>query len=116
MPETFDFDVRAHPTGQKNFRTLDAQFGDGYSQSAADGINTEFQSWTISCRGLIAPDCIVATDIAEVMAFLDSHGGWKSFLWTPPIGTESLYQSRNYGIETDHDVITINATFVQVYR
>jgi len=116
MPETFDFDVRASPSGQKNFRTIDAQFGDGYSQSAADGINTDWQSWTISARGLIEPDCAMAVDIAAIMAFLDAHGGWQSFLWTPPVGTESLYQCKNYGIEKDGDVHTINATFLQVYR
>lgn len=117
MPELFDWPVRAEPSGQASFRTLDAGFGDGYSQSAADGINTKSQSWSISFRGVIAPNCsnIVAAD--EIMDFLDARGGWESFLWTPPISTvQGRYVAKNYGMQKSGGVITINATFIEVFR
>lgn len=117
MPELFDWPVRAEPTGQASFRTIDAQFGDGYTQAAADGINNKSQSWTVSFRGIIEPTCANIIAANEIMTFLDARGGWESFLWTPPASTvQGKYVSKNYGMQKSAGVITINATFIEVFR
>jgi phage-related protein len=117
MPEVFSWSVRAEPSGQASFRTLDAQFGDGYSQSAADGINTKSQSWTVSFRGIIEPTCANIIAANEIMDFLDARGGWESFLWTPPASSvQGLYVAKNYGIQKSAKLITVNATFIEVFR
>lgn len=117
MPELFDWPVRAEPSGQASFRTLDAQFGDGYSQSAADGINPKSQSWSISFRGLKNPECANNVNAQAVMDFLDERGGWESFLWTPPGSTvQGRYVAKNYGMQKSAGVVTINATFIEVFR
>lgn len=58
-------------------RVIKTQFGDGYSQRTADGINNVERSWSFSSgnkRGALAD---------EIDAFLARHGGWKWFWWTP---------------------------------
>lgn len=82
MAEVFNFKVQASPTGTASFSTIDAQFGDGYSQSAADGINNKGQSWSVRLRGLDSPGCVQTENMLAVEAFLDARGGWQSFEWT----------------------------------
>jgi phage-related protein len=116
MAEIFDFDVQASPTATVSFATLDAQFGDGYSQSAADGINNKAQSWSIRIRGLKGADCVPSVDMQAAYEFLDAHGGWKSFQWTTPEGYTGLFLCKNYGWQKDGDVRTLNGNFVEVFR
>lgn len=86
MPEIFNWRPRIGPQGAVSHRILSARFGDGYEQTAGDGINTAQQSWPLSFGGSGA-------DIAPIRAFLDRHGGWKSFLWTPPTGQQGSYRT-----------------------
>jgi len=62
---------------QTTFRTLKAQFGDGYSQRAANGLNAKVDSWSITWEHLSS------TDKDTVLAALDSVGGWDYLTWTP---------------------------------
>ena len=39
--EIFNWSPRINPQGRTKFRVLSAQFGDGYGQTAADGINNK---------------------------------------------------------------------------
>jgi len=88
MPEIFTWCPRVDPQGSVTHRVLSAKFGDGYEQAAADGINTAMQSWPLSFVGREAV-------ILPIKAFLDRHGSWQSFLWTPPLGEEGSYRTDN---------------------
>ena len=67
-----------------NTRILQAQFGDGYTQRAGDGINTVIQKWDVQWVNLDS------TDSDELIDFFEARGGYESFRWIPP--GSSLYQ------------------------
>lgn len=64
-------------TKQTAFRTLKAQFGDGYSQRAADGTNATIDSWSITWEYLSSDDK------DTIVSALNSVGGWDYLTWTP---------------------------------
>jgi len=82
--ETFIWAPQLEPTGEIDFRTLKAQYGDGYSQVADDGINPELEIWSLSF-------CYDAATSAAIEAFLRRHRKSTRFLWTPPGGTQGAY-------------------------
>ena len=59
-------------------KTLSAQFGDGYSQEAPDGINNIVRSYEITWAAL------TPSEKTSVEGFLESVGGWGRISWTPP--------------------------------
>jgi phage-related protein len=63
-------------------RILKADFGDGYTQRAGDGLNTQPQIWNVEFRG-------DTTAIDTIESFFEDTGGWESFDWTPPRATSS---------------------------
>lgn len=78
MMETFIWAPEQTSAAEEvKFRVLSAKFGDGYEQSAGDGINTRESSWALTFFGR-------QDRIDAIKAFLDAHGGWRSFHWTPP--------------------------------
>lgn len=109
--ETFDWCPRTSAQGATTYRKLTAQFGDGYAQEVRDGINAEMQRWSLQFVGKI--DYVTA-----IKAFLDRHGGWKPFIWTPPFSSVALYFK---GVEVSvsssgADVWTLSVTFQQSAR
>lgn len=110
MTTTFTWKADSKPTGTKTFRVLTAQFGDGYKQSTADGINNVSQSWPLSFTGR-------ASDITPIRDFLDARAGWQSFYWTPPLGTQGLYKCPSYEVkQIGSDVWQISGTFEQSFQ
>lgn len=110
MTTTFTWKHDAKPTGTKKFRVLSAQFGDGYKQRAADGINNKSQSWSLSFTGRKA-------DVQPIMDFLDARQGYQSFYWTPPLGTQGYYTCEQYDQhQIGNDVWQITATFEQSFQ
>lgn len=108
MPETFSWDIAVSSTGSINQATREAKFGDGYSQAVGDGINNEWEIWTISRVGKQAL-------IADIRAFFRRHGGWKSFVWTSPSGLQGLFRCSNIQwAPNGAGKATITATFTQV--
>lgn len=87
--ETFTWCPRVNAQQEVSFRTRKAQFGDGYTQVAGDGLNTRSQAWTLEFTGNEAY-------ISAIKAFLDRHGGTKSFQWTPPLESAGLYRCAGY--------------------
>lgn len=76
--ETFAWSPEQQNASEEvQFRVLSAKFGDGYEQNAGDGINTRESSWALTFFGR-------QDRIDAIKGFLDAHGGWRSFLWTPP--------------------------------
>lgn len=110
MTETFTWSPLIEPQGTGKFRTRAAQFGDGYKQKVADGLNAESQSWPLTFRGSEAY-------VAPILQFLRDRKGSQSFFWTPPLGQPSLFTCAEYGI-TPHGAerYTLTATFEQDFQ
>lgn len=115
VDRVFDFDIKAEPTGTAAYRTLDAQFGDGYVQMAADGINAVMLTYQVGMIGSIKPGCSKSM-VAEASAFLDERAGWQSFQWTPPgysIPFRWVAKGKTYN-HRGNNVFELKANFVQV--
>lgn len=85
MTDTFDptWVPLVGPSGEGTLRSRVAQFGDGYVQETADGINTTLETWPLVWLG-------VGADIAPIRDFLKAHVGQR-FYWTPPLGVQGYY-------------------------
>ncbi len=53
------------------------RFGDGYSQRAPAGLNADLKTYSVTLS-------VPRWEATALESFLAEHGGWKSFLWTPP--------------------------------
>lgn len=88
-------------------RTLEARFGDGYAQRAANGINTQAQVWTL--KFTVSP-----SEADAIMAFLEAAGGTTPFDWTPPRYPAAKFVctawDRDFG---SAGLETVNAVFEQ---
>lgn len=71
--------------GNHKFRIREANFGDGYSQTAGDGINTLESTVTLQWNN------ITTTLYDELYAFFVGLGGYQSFEYTLPNGS-TAYQ------------------------
>lgn len=92
-------------------RTLVAQFGDGYSQEQADGLNANPKVYNLKFenRSNVEADAI--------MAFLDARGGWEAFDWTDPDGIAGKFRCKQYSrVREQYNLNTVNANFKQVFE
>ena len=92
-------------------RTLLVQFGDGYSQRASDGINTNLATYSLQAGGLPAS---VGEDIDT---FLSGLNGVDSFSWVPPNpnSVEGKYICKEWDVSwDDEDEATFSAIFIEV--
>ena len=80
MPDTFPVTPArwSGSPGAYEARVLRSQFGDGYTQRAADGINSIAVKWSMSWRNL------TQTEKAAIQTFLETKAGATVFYWTPP--------------------------------
>lgn len=103
------------PTTQSSAKVTNvikkSQFGDGYSQRVADGINPIVRAFDLTFS-----DNKEAT-MRAIVNFLDAHVG-KSFFFTPMFGGEGYYAADDgYSYSNvGADVYTLTATFTQVYQ
>lgn len=92
-------------------RVRRVQFGDGYQQRVADGINTRQETWNLAFNGL------TDTVASEIDTFLVDRNAVEAFDWTTPDGRAIKVVcdewSRDY---SEPDVNTITATFRRVYE
>lgn len=114
--EEFNYCVQASPSGATEYRFRTANFGDGYSQSAADGINNSAESWDITVKGFYDKAVGSQPKISDVISFFNNHAGYKSFLWVAPDGISRSYVVKEFSKTLDAGVWTINATFEEVFR
>jgi len=86
--ETFTWRVQRGEAPDMTYQVRTAQFGDGYRQEVADGLNNERQSWPVT---------VVAKRVQglAIMAFMRRHAGARAFLWTNPLGELGLYTCKN---------------------
>lgn len=116
MADDFYFKHVASPSGSAGYRVRTASFGDGYSQSAADGINNKQTSWSVSIIGVKGGSCANIVNIDNVISFLDARAGYQSFTWTPPGGSQGKYISEQYTITKAGSLFTVSTTFTEVFR
>jgi phage-related protein len=89
-------------------RVLVAQYGDGYQQRVADGINHMLRQWqlTFSSR---------QERIDEIRAFLDARAGVESFDWTPPRGDAGKWIAQEWQGQVNNGADALSVTFVEVF-
>ena len=96
-------------SGTATLKVRKAQFGDGYDQRVADGLNSRRSSYNLTFIG-------DAAKISAILAFLDARAGAEAFYWTPLLRTQSLFICETYSEPTkDGDVYTMTATFDQTF-
>jgi phage-related protein len=71
--------IRQGATRKRAQRIRQAQFGDGYSQEVADGINSTLDEWAN-----VGWDSLSSTDLTTARAMLDAVGCIDYITWTPP--------------------------------
>jgi len=106
--DTFTWRPLTNPTGTSTFAVLSAQFGDGYSQEAEDGINNETQSWPLTFSGSKA-------EMQPIADFFRAHKGAAGFLWTPFMGVQGIYKVTTFTMNEASGIYTITATFQQKF-
>lgn len=105
----FDFPVQANDSGTKTYTTREAKFGDSYTQTSGDGINSSSLSWSITYSGKIE-------DVKKVRDFLDERMGYKSFIWKDPWGDLGLYMVKGFEVlPYAKDVFRLTTTFEQAF-
>ncbi|MCW7764333.1 phage tail protein [Photorhabdus luminescens] len=112
MAEEFKWrtQIQNSPAGEFAHNVRKVQFGDGYSQIATNGINSESQKWPFSYTGH-------KDEVIPILNFIRQHIA-KSFIWTPPFGQKGLYRVDASSITMtplSPTALTINATFEQAF-
>jgi phage-related protein len=91
-------------------RVLTTDFGDGYRQRSADGLNTIKETWDLE---FFKED----VDIDDIENFLINEGGYIAFNWTP-LGevVSKKFTCKDWNrTKTSHDVDTLTCTFVREF-
>lgn len=102
--------IQHQPAGEFIHRIKKVEFGDGYSQVAADGINPETQSWPFIYLGK-------KEQVMPIFYFIRRHT-FKSFIWTPPFGDKGLYRVKADSISMTplaRQVMKISAIFEEAF-
>ena len=91
-------------------KVLLAQFGDGYNQRAADGINNILHKATLTW------EVLTRSEAGALMNFFRERAGWKPISWQMPGDTESrkwlcTKWNRTYA---EANLDTVTATFAEV--
>lgn len=110
MP-TFTWTPDRGPTKDTTTRVNAMQFGDGYSQRVANGINSVIESWPLvfSLRTKV--------EITAIDDFLITQGGVASFDWTTPKGQFKKFICKTWRPLYNHDGdASISMTFDQVFE
>lgn len=90
------------------YRTLSAQFGDGYEQTADDGINSKVVTWDVTYNNL-------NEDKADTLiAFLDNVRGSTSFYATPRGESQQLWRLVPESLKISH--VAVSNIDGEVYR
>lgn len=109
MTETFNWRVHATASGEGEFITAKAQFGDGYAQEVPLGLNNEVQKWSVTVSGF--------REVLDVgaLAFIRARQG-MSFFWTPPAGVQGYYKCKTYRLlDMGRGYFTLAMEFVQAF-
>ena len=108
---TFVWQPDLNAARSKTLKIKTAQFGDGYAQRAPDGLNSNVDGWDLNF------DNITDIEADQIMLFLDTLNGVRSFKWKNPDGVLRRYTCADYGrtyVNTDNN--TVRAKFVQSFN
>jgi len=106
----FVWSPKINATGTTKFDVLVAPFGDGYKQTAANGINNRTESWPLTFVG-------DEEKIKAIKRFLDARQGAESFWWTPPLSDPILVKAGEYATTPNGGgVYTLTVTFEQDFQ
>jgi phage-related protein len=107
---TFTPDYNPNKTIKPNVTTV--QFGDGYEQRFAKGLNSQTQAWSLQFKQREEDEA------NNIEAFLIARGGIEAFDWTPPDSEDSIRvkcTDWQKSVEVGNRW-TITTTFTQVYE
>lgn len=105
--DVFNYQPSYSVSDDHQFRLLTAQFGDGYVQDVADGINPDLGQWSLSFNSR------TKTQSDAIIAFFKAHIG-VPFLWTPAGENQIQVKCRGYKrLRDDGNNYTITATFTE---
>lgn len=91
----------------KNYRTLENDFGDGYTQVVPDGMNSVLEVWSLSW------DSLTDSQANEIEDFLDAQGG-TPFEWeTPKNDTRRFKSSPPTRTYNSYNNNTLTVTFTE---
>lgn len=110
---TFTWTASNKPKKQPKSNVIECQFGDGYSQRQAVGINSQSADWSLTFENRST------TDADAIDAFLTARGGHESFDWTPPDGLAGKYVCKSgkwSKVRNFYNAYTITAEFEQVFE
>lgn len=108
---TFSYTIDWKNALQRTPRTLVAQFGDGYSQRQADGLNANPKAFQLKFENRSN------TEADNIEDFLTARGGWEAFDWTDPDGDSGKYICKQWErVREQYNLNTITAVFQQVYE
>ena len=87
------------------------QFGDGYEQRVADGVNISPQSW----EGMVFKRDVATVD--DIDDFLNARNGIESFNWVTPKGDSVVVKCEEWEVSYDSPGwSTLTCTFKQVFE
>lgn len=107
---TFTPDFGAQASYKPRVRLV--QFGDGYEQRQADGINNKPQTWTLQFSNRNN------TETDAIKAFLNARAGAEAFNWTPPNeSTPIVVVCREWQVATvRYNLNNLSMSFQQVFE
>lgn len=107
--ETFDWCPMIEATSTPEYRNRSSKFGNGYEQVVGDGPNNRVETWPLTF-------VVKESEALDIKAFLDRHGGNKSFFWTPPLGELSFFRGSAPAITPrGAGLYTLTTTFTQSF-
>jgi phage-related protein len=83
------------------------EFGDGFEQTRAQGINHNLKRYSLTFSGTQAR-------ITQIADFLFEHGAFKAFYWTPFDGKQGRYKCDSWQITQNNGFFTLTAEFREV--
>lgn len=113
--DTLTYSPSTATRGSMTPRVLRAQFGDGYTQEAGDGINALLPTWELVYDPIHATSGTTPT-LATISAFFAAQQGFAKFLWTPPppFNVQGQFVCVTWDWTYDQGLITgLRATVVQ---
>jgi len=91
-------------------KVVEADFGDGYTQRALDGINGVKPTFNVALTSLSLADANTIT------AFLEARGGYQAFLWTPPNEAQQVFRCKTWTMTpTGAGYANVTAKFIKEF-
>lgn len=112
--QTFTPPIKPSPgsTRKPELKLLKSEFGDGYTQTARDGLNHKRDVLEIQW------DYLTAEQADQIIAFFEAHGGDTPFLYIPPAKAQPVRFTcadweETYNVRT---LRSVKATFRQDFN